>query len=120
MVRKNGNKLAFFLLLAVLLSVAPALSYSNHTLELFPNSSTAISMEELQIDSITSFGAGALAGSSKGHFRTHRGRCKVDNQARKAIVTFPKTTFAKTFFLSDFKFLMVLSLFKTLPSLPIE
>jgi len=35
MVRKNGNKLAFFLLLAVLLSVAPALSYSNHTLELF-------------------------------------------------------------------------------------
>jgi len=25
-------------------------------------------MEELQIDSITSFGAGALAGSSKGHF----------------------------------------------------
>jgi len=46
-------------------------------------------MEELQIDSITSFGAGALAGSSKGHFRLIGVDVRWDNQARKAIVTFP-------------------------------
>ena len=90
MVRKNGNKLAFFLLLAVLLSVAPALSYSNHTLELFPNSSTAIfDGKSYKLTASPVLVQGRLLVPVRDISELMGVDVRWDNQARKAIVTFP-------------------------------
>ncbi|MGB4305848.1 MAG: stalk domain-containing protein, partial [Coprothermobacter proteolyticus] len=90
MVRKNGNKLAFFLLLAVLLSVAPALSYSNHTLELFPNSSTAIfDGKSYKLTASPVLVQGRLLVPVRDISELMGVDVRWDNQARKAVVTFP-------------------------------
>jgi len=90
MVKKNGNKLAFFLLLAVLLSVAPALSYSNHTLELFPNSSTAIfDGKSYKLTASPVLVQGRLLVPVRDISELMGVDVRWDNQARKAIVTFP-------------------------------
>ena len=90
MVKKNGNKLAFFLLLAVLLSVAPALSYSNHTLELFPNSSTAIlDGKSYKLTASPVLVQGRLLVPVRDISELMGVEVRWDNQARKAIVTFP-------------------------------
>lgn len=90
MVRKNSNKLAFFLLLAVLLSVAPALSYSNHTLELFPNSSTAIfDGKSYKLTASPVLVQGRLLVPVRDISELIGVDVRWDNQARKAIVTFP-------------------------------
>ena len=90
MVKKNGNKLAFFLLLAVLLSVAPALSYNNHTLELFPNSSTAIfDGKSYKLTASPVLVQGRLLVPVRDISELMGVDVRWDNQARKAIVTFP-------------------------------
>lgn len=90
MVKKNGNKLAFFLLLAVLLSVAPALSYSNHTLELFPNSSTAIfDGKSYKLTASPVLVQGRLLVPVRDISELMGVDVQWDNQAKKAIVTFP-------------------------------
>jgi len=90
MVKKNGNKLAFFLLLAVFLSVAPALSYSNHTLELFPNSSTAIfDGKSYKLTASPVLVQGRLLVPVRDISELMGVDVRWDNQARKAIVTFP-------------------------------
>jgi len=90
MVRKNGNKLAFFLLLALLLSVAPALSYSTHTLELFPNSSTAIfDGKSHKLTASPVLVQGRLLVPVRDISELIGVDVRWDNQARKAIVTFP-------------------------------
>ena len=90
MIRKNGNKLAFFLLLAVLLSVAPALSYSNHTLELFPNSSTAIfDGKSYKLTASPVLVQGRLLVPVRDISELMGVDVRWDNQARKAVVTFP-------------------------------